>query len=272
MSSMETKSDRPVSTSQKRKPNILGFLCNWCAYAGADLAGVSRMQYPPHLRVVRVMCSGRVDPVLVIAAFRRGMDGVAVLGCHPGDCHYLTGNYQAERRITATRRIIEKVGVDGRRLLLDWVSAAEGERFAEVVTEFTETVEELGPLGTAEGLSAEELKARLHTAGQLAESVRLRWLVGKERELLEEGNVYGDKVDEREFRELLDKTLYDEFNKIGVLELISSGPMAVRELSSQLGITPKEVFGYLTYLEDQGMVTMAGHEGSSPTYVKVGAV
>jgi F420-non-reducing hydrogenase iron-sulfur subunit len=223
------------------------------------------------MRVVRVMCSGRVDPVLVVAAFQRGIDGVAVLGCHPGDCHYLTGNYQAERRITATRKILEKVGIDGRRLYLDWVSAAEGQRFAEVVTEFTETIQKLGTLGESEGLSREEVKHRLLKARSLCESVRLRWLVGKERELLEEGNVYGDKVDENEFRELLDRALYDEFNKIGILELTGDGPKKVRELADELGISSKEAFGYLTYLEDEGMVTMAGHEGRYPTYVKVGA-
>ena len=252
-------------------PNIVGFLCNWCAYAGADLAGVSRLQYPPDMRVVRVMCSGRVDPVLVLAAFQRGMDGVVVLGCHPGECHYQSGNYQAERRMASTRKILEKVGIDGRRLYLDWVSASEGQRYAEVVTSFTETIRELGPLGKVEGLSEEETKKRLETARALTESVRLRWLVGKERELLEEGNVYGEKVDEGEFRELLDRTLYDEYNKIGILELIAGAPKGVRELAGELGITPKEAFGYLTYLEDQGMVAMAGHEGKSPTYVKVGA-
>jgi F420-non-reducing hydrogenase iron-sulfur subunit len=251
-------------------PNIVGFLCNWCAYAGADLAGVSRLQYPPHLRVVRVMCSGRVDPVLVLAAFQRGMDGVAVLGCHPGECHYQTGNYQAERRMAATRKVLEKVGVDGRRLFLDWVSASEGQRFAELVTSFTEAITQLGPLGRAEGLSGEDLKKRLKTARTLSESVRLRWLVGKERELLEEGNVYGEKVDGEEFRELLDRTLYDEFNKLGILELISAGPKGVRELAGALEITPKEAFGYLTYLEDEGLVAMAGAKGRSPRYVKVG--
>jgi coenzyme F420-reducing hydrogenase delta subunit len=274
----DTPALREPSVMQRRSlrmadwtPNIVGFLCNWCAYAGADLAGVSRLQYPPYMRVVRVMCSGRVDPVLVLAAFQRGVDGVAVLGCHHGDCHYQSGNYQAERRMTATRKILEKVGIDGRRLFLDWVSAAEGQLFAELVTSFTSTLTDLGPLGAAEGLSKKELKERLATARELTESVRLRWLVGKERELLEEGNVYGEKVDEQEFRELLDRTLYDEYNKIGILEMTGTGARPVRELAEELGITPKEAFGYLTYLEDQGMVTMAGHEGKSPTYVKVGA-
>lgn len=252
-------------------PRIVGFLCNWCAYAGADLAGVSRFQYPPHLRVVRVMCSGRVDPVLVVAAFQVGIDGVAVLGCHPGDCHYQSGNCQAERQMSATRRILEKVGVDGGRLFLEWVSAAEGQRFASLVATFTNTVTELGPLGSTEGLSGDELKRRLVTARQLAESLRLRWLVGKERELLEKGNVYGEKVDEKEFKGLLEQTLRSEHNKLGILESIATIPRGVRELAKELGVTPKEVFGYLTCLENEGLVSMADTGGRSPRYVKVGA-
>jgi F420-non-reducing hydrogenase iron-sulfur subunit len=252
-------------------PKIVGFLCNWCAYAGADLAGVSRLQYPPHLRVVRVMCSGRVDPVLVVAAFQVGIDGVAVLGCHPGDCHYQSGNRQAEHQMAATRRILEKVGVDGGRLFLEWVSAAEGQRFASLVTTFTDTVTELGPLGSTEGLSDKELKKRLETARKLTESLRLRWLVGKERELLEKGNVYGDKVDETELRDLLEKTLRNEQNRLGILELIATGPKGVRELARRLRITPKEAFGYLTYLDDEGLVSMAVAGGRSPKYVRAGA-
>ena len=128
------------------EPRILGFLCNWCSYAGADLAGVSRIQYPPNLRVIRVMCSGRVDPIMIFKAFVEGYDGVMVSGCHPGDCHYGTGNYHARRRLAIARRLLEFVGVDPDRMHFTWISAAEGKRFADLITEFTNQIKELGPL------------------------------------------------------------------------------------------------------------------------------
>jgi F420-non-reducing hydrogenase iron-sulfur subunit len=132
------------------EPRLVGFLCNWCSYTGADLAGTARMKYPPNLRVIRVMCSGRVDPNFILDAFGRGADGVLVLGCHPGDCHYSEGNYKCMRRIPLTGKLLEQMGVDPRRLRLEWVSASEGARFTEVVTEFTEQIRALGPLHLAE--------------------------------------------------------------------------------------------------------------------------
>lgn len=127
------------------EPKILGFLCNWCSYAGADLAGVSRIQYPPNLRVVRVMCSGRVSPVFILKAITKGIDGVLVGGCHPGECHYMKGNYHARRRIALAKTLLEAFGIEPERVRLEWISASEGPKFSEVVREFTEFIKELGP-------------------------------------------------------------------------------------------------------------------------------
>lgn len=127
------------------QPKIIAFLCNWCSYGGADLAGVSRLQYPPNIRIVRVMCSGRIDPAFILTALFGGADGVLVGGCHPGDCHYISGNYYAERRIKITQRLLEALGIERERLRLEWVSSAEGVRFAATVTAFTERIRELGP-------------------------------------------------------------------------------------------------------------------------------
>ena len=126
-------------------PKIVGFCCNWCSYAGADLAGVSRFQYPPNIRIIRVMCSGRVDPAFILKALEIGADGVLIAGCHPGDCHYIAGNYKAARRISLLKRMLDQFGIEGERVRLEWVSASEGSRFAEVVNDFTQTVKELGP-------------------------------------------------------------------------------------------------------------------------------
>lgn len=130
----------------KFNPTIVGFFCNWCTYLAADLAGTSRMRYAPNVRVVRTMCSGRVDPQLVLWAFRNGADGVLIGGCHPGDCHYQEGNYKALRRTRLLRKMLPQFGIEPERLRLEWISASEGERLRDVMNEFTEQIRRLGPL------------------------------------------------------------------------------------------------------------------------------
>ncbi len=125
-------------------PTILVFACNWCSYAGADLAGVSRLEMPPHCRVVRVMCSARVRPEFVITALSRGLDGVVVLGCHPGDCHYSEGNYYTRRRALLLKGLLEHVGIEPERFQLRWISASEGAKFAQTITEITGEIKALG--------------------------------------------------------------------------------------------------------------------------------
>jgi coenzyme F420-reducing hydrogenase delta subunit len=127
------------------EPKIVAFLCNWCSYAGADLAGVSRIKYPANVRIIRVPCSSRVNPQFVFRAFERGADGVLVAGCHPGDCHYVTGNYYTRRRLTLFKRLLEYVGFEPERFIVRWVSASEGQRFAETVKEMVDGLKHLGP-------------------------------------------------------------------------------------------------------------------------------
>ena len=127
------------------EPNIIGFLCNWCSYAGADLAGTSRMKYPPNIKSIRVMCSGRVDPVFVLEALRKGADGVLIGGCHPGDCHYRSGNYKANRRMKLLKRFLEDMAIDPKRLRFEYISASEGAKFASIATEFVDELKKMGP-------------------------------------------------------------------------------------------------------------------------------
>jgi F420-non-reducing hydrogenase iron-sulfur subunit len=134
-----------ITQRQNFEPKILAFLCNWCSYAGADLAGVSRFQYPPSIRVIRVMCSARVDPMYVMKALLNGIDGVFIGGCHPGECHYLRGNYYTRRRAAMLGKLLEVLGLEPERLRLKWVSASEGTIFAEAVKDFTQTIRSLGP-------------------------------------------------------------------------------------------------------------------------------
>jgi F420-non-reducing hydrogenase iron-sulfur subunit len=140
------------------EPKIVAFCCNWCSYAGADLAGTSRIQYPPTIRIIRVMCSGRVNPLFVLKALTVGADGVLILGCHPGDCHYIEGNYKTLRRIPLLKKMLKQLGIEDERVRLEWVSASEGAKFAEVANNFTQTIKNLGPssLGPFKQNSEEE--------------------------------------------------------------------------------------------------------------------
>lgn len=145
----ELKSATEVTTEAKAskdfEPKIIAFCCNWCSYAGADLAGVSRLQYPPNVRIIRVLCSGRIEPDFVLRALELGADGVLVAGCHPGDCHYISGNLKAEKRFSMLTKLLEVLGIDAHRARLEWISASEGPKFANTITEFVEEIKKLGP-------------------------------------------------------------------------------------------------------------------------------
>lgn len=127
------------------EPLIVAFCCNWCAYAGADLAGTSRFEYPPNIRIIRVMCTGRIDAALVLESLRLGADGVLIAGCHPGDCHYQRGNYLMERRFSYIKKALETIGIEPQRVRLEWISASEGGKFAALVREMTQQIRDLGP-------------------------------------------------------------------------------------------------------------------------------
>jgi F420-non-reducing hydrogenase iron-sulfur subunit len=267
-----TQTNVPHSPSERSlsafEPKIVGFLCNWCSYAGADLAGVSRFQYPPNLRVIRVMCSGRVDPPLVIRAFSRGADGVMILGCHPGDCHYATGNYYARNRAQVLAQLFDKVGLDGGRFILDWVSAGEGERFASLVSSFTDQVLALGPLGTELASAAErdELPLRLNAATRVVGGERVRWLVGRKQELLDKGDVYGRIITVQEYDALLESSVADEYLRNRLLLLTADRPLSVVEMAGAIGMPPRQVLPHVMALEQSGLMAMVRIEGHSPTY------
>jgi len=163
-----------MSPGVEFRPKILGFLCNWCCYGGADLAGVSRYQFPPYIRVIRVMCSGRVDLAFVLRAFSNGTDGVFIGGCHLDDCHYNTqGNYDALSMTQLCKKLLEHIGINPERLRLEWVSAGEGIRYANIMTDFATQVKKLGPLGTSEGTDRDELKSKLEEVRKLVPYIKL---------------------------------------------------------------------------------------------------
>jgi len=246
------------------EPKILSFLCNWCAYAGADLAGISRFQYPPNTRVIRVMCSGRIDPVFIPEAFLAGFDGAMVLGCHPGDCHYLTGNFQAETKIHLTRKLFEMAGVGSERILLDWVSAGEGERFAQVVDQFVERMRQLGPF-----VLGDENKEKLRAIRASLDGEKIRWMVGKGPELLEKENVYGERLSKERIEGVIEETIRDEFIKNRIMLLVESKPLPATEISDTLNLKLKDTLSYLVSLIGEGELGFdPSEEGKIPRYIR----
>ncbi len=142
----------PTQINEPFEPKVIAFLCNWCSYAGADNAGISRLHSPPNILPIRVMCSGRVSPEMILRAFRAGADGVLVLGCHIGDCHYINANHRTAKRIPLLRNLLSYVGINPDRLYLDWVSSAEAPKFARVTKEFVDIIRDLGPIAEEMGL------------------------------------------------------------------------------------------------------------------------
>jgi len=142
------------------RPTIVAFLCNWCAYTGADLAGTSRLHYAPNVRIIRIMCSGRIEPTFILKAFKEGADGVLVCGCHPGDCHYQEGNYKCLRRFKLLEKFVVQMGIEKERLKLEWISASEGKQFAELINEMTKSLLQLGPGKVQKTLEFEHLKTK----------------------------------------------------------------------------------------------------------------
>jgi coenzyme F420-reducing hydrogenase delta subunit len=245
------------------EPKIVAFLCNWCSYAGADMAGISRIQYRPNIRVIRVMCSGRVNPVFILEAFLYGSDGVLVLGCHPGDCHYLVGNYQAEKLMNRVKKLMEVAEISPQRLYLDWVSAAEGVRFAQIVNSFIEKIRQEGSLG-----KDARLVQRLKAAKMTVEKERVRWLMGNERNLTENGDVFGEKMAYPEFDTLADETIREEFFKSWLLLNLDGRPTSAKELATVLGLQVQEVFQHLVDLMEEGEVSIHSFEERTPRYIR----
>jgi F420-non-reducing hydrogenase iron-sulfur subunit len=249
------------------EPKIIGFLCNWCSYAGADLAGVSRIQYPPNIRVIRVMCSGRVDPVIILEMFENGADGVLVTGCHPGDCHYSEGNLYAERRIKMLKKLLARAGIEPERLRLEWVSAAEGARFADIVKDFTNQIKQLGPSPLAGEKPDDMLLANVRVAERVASNSRLRSLVGREKKLTEVGNVYGEKVAQEELDELTEEDIEVEYIRGRIYLLAKGKSMSVEELAKFLSIDPSIVLRHIVVMRRRGLIAMDRIEGDTPLYV-----
>jgi F420-non-reducing hydrogenase iron-sulfur subunit len=246
--------------SHEYEPKIMGFLCNWCSYAGADTAGIGRFQYPANLRIMRTMCTGRVDPIFILKSLQKGYDGVLVFGCHPGDCHYLEGNIYAAKRIEMVRYLLEISGIDQDRLHLRYVSATEGQQFAEYVNELTDLLRELGPL------NHDQMAIRLAAVARAVMNADLRWLIGLQRQLTERGNVYNEKLDPTAYDRLLKSSAQEEYHRALIYEALEAGPQTVRQMAAVTGLPIFTISLRLNDLEKISLVNIQGHEGHSPQF------
>jgi len=250
------------------EPKILGFLCNWCSYAGADLAGVSRIQYPTNVRVIRVMCSGRVDPVFIAEAFMNGIDGVLVLGCHLGDCHYISGNYETELKMKMLSKTLSMINFSD-RVRLDWVSAAEGNRFAQIVRDFTEHIRKLGPSPVKIKKMKKEIIDNLNAVKFAISDTRLRALVARQRELTTEGNVYGEIIPTEEFEEILDNAIENEIIRHKILEKIKKEGKSVPDIAKEIEVEPHKVLQHIVTLRARGLVDVDQINEEIPTFISI---
>ena len=245
------------------EPKIVGFLCNWCSYAGADLCGVSRYQYPTNIRVVRVMCSTRVSPHMVLRILREGADGVILGGCHIGDCHYINGNYYTERRFDMMEKMIELAGLEPGRIRLEWVSASEGERFSQVVSDFVSQIKKLGPSPVKK---TPEIAKKLEAAENASKSFRMKALVSKEYNLLTKENVYEEMLDPERLRKLIEQSANDEYERSLILTLTQNKSLSVKDLSKIIDVPTDRVLEHIVALRQKNLIAMEHPDGFTPTY------
>ena len=248
-----------MGTGGEFNPKMLGIICNWCCYGGADLCGVSRLQYPPHIRLIRVMCSARVDLAHVFRAFSQGLDAVFIGGCHLNDCHYITnGNYNALGMVKICKKLLERIGINPARLRLEWVSAGEGIRFANIMNDFAPAVQKLGPLGSSEGMDDKTLRFRLEAVAKLIPYIKL-----VERERLRAPlklrasstpeEEYGKFFNSQEMDRLFDDTIANKLVTSQITLLLREGPFAIGEIARTLGLSPSDISRQLNVLCRHGL-------------------
>lgn len=224
------------------------------------------MQYTTDVRIIRLMCTGRVDPPMLADAFIQGADGVMVVGCHFGDCHYITGNYQGKIKVGLASRTLDYVGLNPQRVSFNQCSSAEGERFVSMVSAFDEKIRELGPLGSAESHPLPELHEKLAIAKTILGREKLRWVVGKFTEFMTIGNKYGERFTEHEMWRTLDTIIMDEVATYEILRELENAPASVKEMAERLRLPAPHVLKYVLALQRRGFLGIAEIDGNSPRY------
>ncbi len=225
------------------------------------------MQYPPDMRIIRVTCTGRVDPGLVADAFVNGADGVMVVGCHFGDCHYISGNYMAKHKLDMTGQILAYAGLNRTRLQFSNLSSAEGAKFAQYTAEFVEQIQKIGPLGSSgDRLAEAELREKLKIAHRCLAGPKLRWVIGKKPVFIREGNKYGEVFTEHEINRTISGIIMDEMATHTILAALEKHPAAIIDIAKELEIQVPDVLRYVLALKRRGLVEIDQVAGRSPIY------
>ncbi|MBL6963625.1 MAG: hydrogenase iron-sulfur subunit [Bacteroidetes bacterium] len=243
-----------MSTVHNFQPKIIGIICNWCCYGGADLCGVSRFQYPPHIRLIRVMCSARVDMLHILRALTNGQDGIFIGGCHLCDCHYVTnGNFNAYSMVQVFRKILKHIGIYPERLRIEWVSAGEGIRFANFMNEYSSELIKMGPIGKAEGMDKATLAFKLEAVKNIIPYVKLvitqRLHVSERTE-----DAYHKFFSSDEFERLFNELILDKLVKSQITLLLQKKNLSTSEIATTLGLSPSEVAKHMNDSSKQGLV------------------
>ncbi len=252
------------------RPKIIGFVCNWSLPPEVEIPSTGIRHGYPKIRIVRVMCIGRIDPVIVLETFAKGADGVLVIGCQPPDCHYVEGNLLAERKIKTIKKLISRAGLEPERLRLEWSYPSEIERLAKLIDDFRNQVTVLGPSPLVGKKPDENILAGITAAKAVAGDSRLRTLVGREKKLIEEGNVYNETVEQEKFDEVIHESIDEEYVRSRIHLLVKDKPMSVEELAKPLGLDPRKVLRHIVVLKQRGLVALDRIEGEDPLYIALG--
>jgi coenzyme F420-reducing hydrogenase delta subunit len=240
-------------------PKIVCFMCNWVFCQ-------EEMPIPSNVNVVRLMCLGRLDPVIVLEAFENGFDAVMMVGCKPPDCHFVEGNLQAERAVKMLKKLVALAGLEPERIKLTWFSPADGKSFAEYMEEFSSAIKRFGLSSLKNRESGQKFKVNVLAAKNAVASFRLRVLLGREKELTEGVNVYGEKISQEEFDALLDEIVWEEFMRHKIYVLTSAKPFSVRDLAETLGLKPSVVLRQIVEMRRKNMIALDRVEGTTPLY------
>lgn len=249
----------------KFRPKIIGFTCSWSLPAELRTPSTGRIRGYPRIRIVRVMCLGRIDPTIMVETFARGADGVLVIGCRPPDCHYVDGNLHAERVVKMTKKLIALTGLEPERMAIRWFSPQEKKEFSDHVREFSESVAELGPSPLESEQPGSELWINIAAARDAASGFRLRALLGRERGLANGANIYGKKTSVEEFDRLFGDVVEAEFIRHKII-LSTNKSLSVKELASALNMKPSVVFRHILNMRRKGMIALDHIQGTTPLY------
>ena len=250
-------------------PKIIGFICNWSLPPGVDKIRPSIIHGYPKIRIVQVICVGGIEPAIILETFTKGADGVIVIGCRPPDCHFVEGNLQAERKIKMLKKLLLRIGLEPERLKLDWAYVSEAERFTKIIDDFRNEVTVLGSSPLAGEKPDKNILAGIVAAKKVTEDSRLRILVGVEKELVEEGNVYGEKVGQDEYDKVIDESIEAEYVRSRIHLLVKNKPISVVGIAKDLGLNPKNVLRHIVILRRRGLIALDRIEGENPIYASL---